>query len=425
MASHEEELNRRREERLKERAFRQQQSKLLKIALIATASVLILCAAAVLAVLGLVHFTGQPNQPSQPTDPSAVTTVPTEPQPTEADKVIHFVAGGDVNVTDKTVTAGVGIGGYDFSGVFMDILPLFANADLSGVNLEGNVIGAPYGTATHSAPQQLLTALKNAGVDFIQSANSLTIYNGINGMRTTLQAIRSAGMEPLGAYATPEEQRQSGGFVIREVGGIRVALVALTKGMDGMSLPEGSEGCVNILYKDYNSVYQKVDEAAISALLVNVNAQNPDVTIALLHWGSEYNSKISATQEKIRDLLLLGGVDAIIGTHSHYVQEVSYDAANGTLVAYGLGDLLGDAENPGTDYSVLLDLQITKSGATGKTTITGYDYVPLYLDTEEGIRIRQIRPALDAYENNALGKVSPEVYAAMKSALSKIEGRMK
>lgn len=417
-----EEVNKRREQREKERKLRSRQNRVLKITLAATGAVLVVCALAVLITRGLVGIPGP--EPGQTTGTTPVTGPSTVPEPTESDRVIHFVAGGDVVVTDKTVSAGASAMGYDYSAVFMEVMPFFANGDLAAVNFEGNAVGAPYGSGTRSAPVQMLTALKNAGVDYLQAANSMTIYNGINGMRTTLQAIRDTGMEPLGAFSTPQEFRSTGGFVIREVGGIRVALVAFTKGLDGMGLPEGSEGCVNLLYKDYNSAYQKVDEAAISSLLLAVNAQAPDVTIALLHWGSEYNSKISATQEKIRNLMLAAGVDAIIGTHSHYVQEVSFDAEKGTLVAYGLGDLLGDAESSGTDYSILLDIEITKSGLTGKTTVTGYDYVPLYLNTEGGTRIMQIRPAITAYECSALGRVSPEVYAAMKSALSKIEGRM-
>lgn len=423
MAFDAEELNRRRQERLRQRQLRQKRSRIVKIVLIVLAALLILGVGALLIVKGLIRLPKPDTTKPSQTVPTS-TTAPTEPQPTEPDRVIHLVAGGDINITDKTVAAGASAMGYDYGDVFLDILPILANGDLTMVNFEGNVVGSPYGGQTHSAPEQMLTALKNAGVDYLQAANSMSIFNGINGLRSTLQAIRSAGLEPLGAYSSAAEFRESGGYVLRNVGGIKVALVAFTKGMDGMGLPEGNEDCVNLLYKDYNSAYQKVDEAGINSILSAVNAQEPDVVIALLHWGSEFNSKVSKTQEKIRDLMLAAGVNAIIGTHSHYVQEVTFDAQAGTLVAYGLGDLLGDAEAPGTDYSVLLDLEITKSGTTGQTKVTGYEYTPLYLNTEGPERILRIRPAVAAYEGSAIGKVSPEVYAAMKSALMKIEGRM-
>ena len=122
------------------------------------------------------------------------------------------------------------------------------------------------------------------------------------------------------------------------------------------------------------------------------------------------------------------GVDAIIGTHSHYVQKVEFDPGKGTLVAYSLGDLFGDAQKAGTNYSVLLNLEITKDGDTGKVSITDYDYTPLYTVDETatggGMRILRIREAVAAYEENFVGKVSEEAYLGMKSALEKIDSRM-
>jgi poly-gamma-glutamate synthesis protein (capsule biosynthesis protein) len=254
------------------------------------------------------------------------------------------------------------------------------------------------------------------------------VKNGLSGLRSTLQGIRAAGMEPLGAYEDSAAAQKSGGYYIREVQGIRIAFVAFTKGMDGAGLPAGSEGCVNLLYTDYNSTYQKVDTAGIKAVLENVRKAKPDITIALLHWGSEFNNQVSATQEKIRDLLLENGVSAIIGTHSHYVQKTVFNKEKGTVVAYSLGDLLGNADKPGTDYSILLDLEITKEGATGRTRITGLAYTPVYIADEtatgHGIRILRIREAITAYESNFINCVSDESYAAMVSALAKIESRV-
>ena len=273
-----------------------------------------------------------------------------------------------------------------------------------------------------------MQALRNAGVDLVQAANSQSVVNGLSGLSSTLQGIRAAGMEPVGAYETSQQFKESGGYLIRQVDGIKIAVVSFTKGMDGMGLPAGSEDCVNLLYTDYNSAYQKVDTEGITEILKAVEKRKPDVTIALLHWGSEFNNQISATQEKIRDLMLENGVDAIIGTHSHYVQKVEFDAAKGTLVAYSLGDLFGDAQKAGTNYSVLLNLEITKDGDTGKVSITDYDYTPLYTVDETatggGMRVLRIREAVAAYEENFVGKVNEETYLGMKSALEKIDSRM-
>lgn len=355
----------------------------------------------------------------QPQEETPETTVATQPP---EDTVIHIVAGGDVNVTEKVIGSGEN-GSYE--PVFRDVLPVLANADLTVLNFEGNVYGEADGQL-RSAPKELLAALKNAGVDVLQTANSQAITNGMLGLASTAQAIREAGMEPLGTYADEAEFEKYQGYLLYEINGIRVALVAFTKGMDGRNLLEGNERSVNLLYTDYSSTYQSINTEGITQVLTAVEQAKPDVTVALLHWGSEYNDTVNSTQTRICSLLESLGVDAIVGTHPHYVQKMGIDGETGQFVAYSLGDLTGDAELSGTDYSVLLDLEITRDGATGQVSVTGYDYTPVYLAYgEDGtLRVLRIKEAVAAYENNNVDRVSEEMYKAMKNALVKIEKRV-
>ena len=349
----------------------------------------------------------------------------TEPILQEAeDTVVHFVAGGDVIVTDKVVKSGLNGGGYDYGDVFLDIMPILSGADLTALNLEGNLYGNTYGGNTGCAPQELAQALRNAGVDIVQTANSKSITNGTLGLAATLDGIRQAGMQPVGTYANEEEYRRYEGFLIREVNGIRIAITAFTKGMEeSKGIPSGCY--INLLYEDYTTAYQKVDEDGIRAVLKNIAAEKPDITIALLHWGSEYNNQISKTQKKICTIMAEGGVDAIIGTHPHSVQSIGFDPETGMLIAYSLGDLYG-GEKADTDYSVILDLEITKDGKTGKVSISDYSYTPVYCykDPDGDMRILRIREALAAYENLCIDAVSQEVYESMKTALARIEARV-
>lgn len=384
----------------------------------------ILAAGAVVITGGLIAagwFLGWFGSP-KPGGETGETTPVTAPA---ADTVIHFVAGGDLNVTDKVVASGGAAGGYDYSDVLLDVVPVLSGGDLTVLNFEGSLSGEPYGTDSKSAPQKLMTDLKNAGVDLIQTANSKTLANGLRGLTATIQGIRQTGMQNLGTFTDREEFERYQGYLIREVNGVRVAVVAFTKGMDGSGLPTGGEKCVNLLYKDYTSTYQKVDTEGITAVLQAVAKEAPDVTIAMLHWGSEFNDQISTTQKKIIKLMGEQGVDAIIGTHPHYVQRMGFDEETGIFVAYSLGDFLGDAEKAGTDYSVLLDLEITKDGKTGETKITGYGYTPIYqYESGEGLRLLRIREAVAACESSYIDSVSEEVCTAMKSALSRIEARV-
>ena len=95
------------------------------------------------------------------------------------------------------------------------------------------------------------------------------------------------------------------------------------------------------------------------------------------------------------------------------------------FVAYSLGDFFGDAEKAGTNYSVILDLEITKDGNTGETAITGFDCVPIFIheDESEKLRVLRMREAMEGYENRYVGCVSEEIYNSMKNAMDRIANR--
>ena len=430
MPLHDDEMNMRREKREAQRRKQQAEAKRLRITLILAAVVLVLCTA------GIVFLTSRSDSSqttvAAETRPTQKPTQATEPA-TRAQKstktTIHIKAAGDLNVTNSVINAGVAVGGYNYTRAFMDVASTLSDADLTVLNLEGNICGEPYGSDTTSAPRELLDGLRNAGVDLIQMANSCTINNGLIGLTSTLQTIRAAGLEPVGAFASESEFQQSKGYTITEAQGVKVAFVAFTKGLGGRGLPAGNDNLVNILYEDYASTYDKIDRTRITSVLKAVEAEKPDITIALLHWGSEYNDDISDTQKSIVNLMKKQGVDVIIGTHPHTVQAIEYDALAGTLVAYSLGDFFGDASRGGTNYSIILDLEITKDSGTGTTKVTNYSYTPIYTVSEaesaDGYRrVVRIDKTVEAWEENYLDKVSQSAKESMVYALDRIEARI-
>lgn len=430
MPLHDDEMNMRREKREAQRRKQQAEAKRLRITLILAAVVLVLCTA------GIVFLTSRSDSSqttvAAETRPTQKPTQATEPA-TRAQKstktTIHIKAAGDLNVTNTVINAGVAVGGYNYTRAFMDVASTLSDADLTVLNLEGNICGEPYGSDTTSAPRELLDGLRNAGVDLIQMANSCTINNGLIGLTSTLQTIRAAGLEPVGAFASESEFQQSKGYTITEAQGVKVAFVAFTKGLGGRGLPAGNDNLVNILYEDYASTYDKIDRTRITSVLKAVEAEKPDITIALLHWGSEYNDDISDTQKSIINLMKKQGVDVIIGTHPHTVQAIEYDELAGTLVAYSLGDFFGDASRGGTNYSIILDLEITKDSSTGTTKVTNYSYTPIYTVSEaesaDGYRrVVRIDKTVEAWEENYLDKVSQSAKESMVYALDRIEARI-
>ena len=406
MAIDPEEFKKRREVRAAKR--KKQKKALIRLAIAGAALALV---AVVILVVVLSKNSADPNPEDTTEDMTGKT-------------VIRLAAAGDLNVTPKLVESGGTE--LDYTNTFMDVLPLLADADITLLNLEGNFYGQPYGT-DRSAPQSLAKAMQRAGVDLVQLANSYSVYKGMDGLKKTIDAVRAEGMEPLGVYATSGEAVAAKGYTIRNVRGVKIAFVAFTKGMDGMALPAGNEGCVNILYKDYATDYQEVDTAAITRVLDAAAKEKPDLTVALLHWGSEYNDNVSESQQRILKLLTEEGVDAVIGTHSHYVQKMQLDKETGTFVAYSLGDFAGDAARSGSEYSVVLELEITKDDETGETAITGYSYTPIFTVAEENkpVRVVRIKETMAAFEGDYIDKVSQQTYDAMKNALERIESRIK
>jgi len=408
-----EELNKRRMERYYHRQQAYARKKRKKTMVLAAISLLLIALGVGVFFLVRAEEKQAEQQPVQ-TQPGA--------EVSEDATVIELVAAGDLNINDAVVNSGGPE--YDYTNAFLDVSHLLAEGDITVMNFEGNLCGAPYGTMTHSAPQSLVEALSRCGVDMLQLANSYSINQGISGLQATIQSVKDAGMEPLGVYADERAYKLGKGYTIKTVQGVKIAFVAFTKGMDGMTLPQGSEHCVNVLYSDYDSTYQKLDKDAINQVLDAVEEEAPDLTVAMLHWGSEYNDTISKTQESLVTLLQERGVDAILGTHPHYVQKMTYDPETGFFVAYSLGDFFSDAERSGTEYSVILKLEISKS-AEG-TKITGYSYTPIFSVAERGSNLRsvRIRESMAAYESNYLRRVTERTYQAMTYGLKRIEERI-
>ena len=430
MAQDRDELYSRRERREALRKKQQEEQRKMVFGLIAAVLILI-CV-----VVGIILISANSRQQraeAEAAAPTVQTTAPTETtEETKAKRdpltVIHVKAAGDLNVTTTVVDSGLAATGYDYTRAFMDVAHILSDADITVMNFEGNVCGEPYGSGSTSAPREILQGLRSAGVDMLQMANSCSINNGLIGMSATLQAVEAAGIQSIGAYATEADWKRSGGYTIVEIQGIRIAFVAFTKGVGGMGMPSGNENLVNLLYKDYSSTYGEIDRERINKTLDRVNAERPDLVIAMLHWGSEYNDVISDTQKSIVSLLQKKGVDVILGTHPHLVQEVSFDPLTGNLVAYSLGDFYGDASRGGTSYSIILDLEITKDTDSGITKVTGWDYVPIYTlkktDCDGYQRVVRIKEAMFAYENNFVDAITQTCYEDMKYSLERITSRL-
>lgn len=324
------------------------------------------------------------------------------PEVTVESVTLAFV--GDIMCYDDQITAAATDTGYDFSGAFTNVADYLSAADLTIGNLELNFYGSENtysGYPSFNAPEALADNLADVGFDILQTANTYSIQNGLNGLISTLTYIRAADMDAIGTYSS-ESDAEENGVLIEEVNGIRIAFIAFTKGVNNNTLPTGYEYAVDLLYTDYDSNYQTVDEDAITEKIAAAQEEEPDVIIALLHWGSEYELGTSTTQAEIQDLMFENGVDVIIGTHSHVVDDMELQTvttADGTekevFTALSLGNFLSSMTTEDTQASVILNLEITKD-SDGVVELGEISYIPIYISNTDGdLELIDIHAALD------------------------------
>lgn len=306
--------------------------------------------------------------------------------PPAADTTATLSAVGDIMVYDEQLAdARQDDGSYNFLPSLASVSTLLTASDLTVGNFEANFAGEPYsGYPSFRAPESLATTLSGLGFDVLQTANTYSIQNGLSGLTGTINTIRNEGMSSLGTYLSADD-KAANQVVLRDVNGIKVAFIGFTKGVNNLTLPEGSDYCVDLLYTDYYSTYSAIDKAGIQESVDAAKALDPDVIVAMVHWGSEYESIASSTQQEIADLMFQGGVDVILGSHSHIVGPMEMRTVNvdgkdkNVFVAYSLGNFLSSMSKDYTQESVVLNMEFTKDGETGETTITSVDYVPLYI----------------------------------------------
>lgn len=363
--------------------------------------IILAAAAAILVLIIILIARGCSKGPKIPEQDTQVPTVdvPAVEETQNLDITATLSAVGDIMMYESQIKAGqADETTYDFSDSFKAVMAYTIGSDLTVGNLELNFLGyAPYvgdprSAVGFNAPEALAGNLADIGFDVLQTANTYSIMNGIAGLQSTINFLNQSSIDHVGTHITDPAESGSGGVVLREVNGIKIAFIGFTKGLNGMTLPNNNLYSVDLLYTDYNTAYENVNITAITERIDAAKATDPDVIVAMLHWGSEYDLVVSKTQEEIRDLMFKNGVDVILGSHSHVVGPMETHEVRTVdgeekecFVAYSLGNFISDMSKPYTQESLILNLEFTKDGDTGETTISDIGYVPLYiLDRGEG-----------------------------------------
>lgn len=397
--------------------------------------IILIVAAVVLVLLVVLLIKGCSNKAPENEELETIVPPPVEEEVpvAEPDRKATLAAVGDIMFYDtQLMDAQQEDLSYDFTDCFLAVSAYTMSADLTVGNLEMNMTGStPYaGKPSWNAPETLATTLQELGFDVMLTANTYSITNGLNGLANTAKFLNTAGIDHVGTHISDPDETPGAGAIMREVNGIKIAFIGFTKGVDGRTLPTNNEYCVDLLYTDYTDTYSKVDASSILDRIDDAKALKPDVIVALCHWGSEFETTVSESQEDITELMLENGVDVILGSHSHvagpmgYLDVTTTDGEEKTcFVAYSLGNFISDMDQEYAMESLILNLEFTKSGATGEVIISGANYTPLYiLDAGEGVDSRfQVLPIRTAIKSKLFEAFEPQ----MTEAIANLEANTK
>lgn len=254
---------------------------------------------------------------------------------------------------------------YDYTDCFQHVKKEISGADVAIANLEVTIGGKPYnGYPAFSAPDEYLGSIKEAGFDILLTANNHCLDRGRKGLERTIKMLDSLSVDYLGTYVNQEERSEKYPYLI-EKNGFRIALLNYTYGTNG--IPVTTPNVVNLIDK-------KVMEADIE----QAKSMQPDVIIANMHWGNEYEFMPSKQQTELAEWLLSKGVNHIIGSHPHVVQPMEFrtDSISNkqNLVVYSLGNFISNMSKRGTDGGLMVKMTLEKDSTT-RVAECGYSMV--------------------------------------------------
>jgi poly-gamma-glutamate capsule biosynthesis protein CapA/YwtB (metallophosphatase superfamily) len=262
---------------------------------------------------------------------------------------------GDIMVHDKQLRSAWNetTKTYNFNPCFQFIRERLSAADLTIGNLETTLPGENYtGYPCFGSPDALIGALKHAGFDLLTTANNHVCDRGAKGLQRTLDVLDRYEIAHCGSYRNPDEA--GNGVLLITKNGFRMAFLNYTYGTNGIPVPK-------------NTVVHLLDSTLIAAHMQTAITLNPDVIIALVHYGKEYTRSPSREQKNWVNFLLEQGADIVLGGHPHVVQPFElkkvrdrYGRIRPRLVMYSMGNFISHQKTANTDTGILFTFTLVK-----------------------------------------------------------------
>lgn len=323
---------------------------------------------------------------------------------------------GDVMQHGAQIDAALKKGGgknYNYENAFKYVAPLFRQADYMVANMEFTVGTKPYtGYPCFSAPPEIASAAKNAGIDLFLMANNHICDKGATGFKNTIAAYSELQMPTLGAYRN-KKQADTASVILVELKGMKFALFNYTYDTNGLPIPDPYY--VNL--QDSTEIKKHIRQA---------KAMGADIIIALPHWGIEYVLAPVAEQKQYAKMMFREGVNAIIGGHPHVPEEgyiyvkrqqgpMAKDSVE-NIVFYSMGNYISNMSRSGwTSTGMLITLSFTRDRGTGKVKMLMPDWKYLWCfrpgQYTEDFSVVPIEEFLRGKDFNSGGKTPTQIQA--------------
>ena len=278
--------------------------------------------------------------------------------------------------------AKVSVDTFDFTGVYREVKQFLSKADYTIGNLETVIAGKNKGYSGYpyfNAPDDLVYALRDAGLDLLITANNHALDQGWEGVKRTIDVINENNIHHAGTFIS-QVDRDS--IRIFQMNSIKVAILAYSENTNGLPIPKGKDYVINL-----------IDEELIKRDVDRAREKKVDIVLVHLHYGPEYNREPSDYQKQIVQKIIEFGADIIIGGHPHVIQPVDFFKTNNTkldsgFVAYSMGNFISNQRWRYSDAGLILNIEISKNIYTDSIYISEVNYLPTWVfkgETERGM----------------------------------------
>lgn len=283
----------------------------------------------------------------------ALTAAPGSTPATPRPHAVTLLLAGDVMLGRGVAP----VAAADPGGLFAGVRDVVGGADLALANLESPLTAAAHTSAgPHALEADPATAglVAAAGFDVLSVANNHTGDAGPASVLDTVDAVRAAGMAPVGAGRDRDAAMRP---VIVDVHGVRVGVLAFDATGAGLHAGAGP-GAARW-------------ESDTARQAVTAAADRSDVVVVSLHGGVEHLPDADPRVLAMAEQLVAWGADVVWGHGPHVVQPVTVMAApNGrvAVVASSVGNLLFDQRGPRTGRGAVLEVLVDRSGVIAHRT---------------------------------------------------------